>query len=69
MAARAMATKVLCNKGGGGEGSQSNGDKGGGQATVMETMWAMATAIRLAVEEEGKCKAGKGNGNVNEGGR
>jgi hypothetical protein len=35
----------------------------------METMWAMATAIRLAVEEEGKCKAGKGNGNVNEGGR
>ncbi len=68
-AARAKATKVSCNKEGGGDLSKSNGDEGCGRATVTAITWAMATAMRLAGKEEGKCKGGKGNGNGNEGGR
>jgi hypothetical protein len=46
MAARAMATKVLCNKEGGGDSSKSNGDEDGGWAMATMTMWAMVT-VRL----------------------
>jgi hypothetical protein len=67
MAARAMATKVLCNKEGGGNGGKSDGNKGGGWATLTATMWAMATVTRLAGDKESKCKGGKGNGDGNEG--
>jgi hypothetical protein len=61
-----FGTKVLCNKEGGCNGSKSNGNKGGGQATATATMWAMATETRLAGKEEGKCKGNKGNGHGNE---
>ncbi len=61
-----VATKVLCNKEGGGNGGKSNGDEGGGRATATATMWAMVTAMRLAVNEEGKCKGGTFNSDGNE---
>ncbi len=51
-----VATKVPCNKEGGGNGGKSNGDEGGGRATATATTWAMATAMRLAGDEESKCK-------------
>jgi hypothetical protein len=69
MVARAMATKVSCNKEGGGNGVKSNGNKGGGQATMTAITWAMGMATRLVGNKEGKCKGSKGNGNGNEGGR
>ncbi len=59
--------KVSCNKEGGGNGSKSDGNKGGRQATAMATTWAMATETRLVGDEEGKCKGSKGNGEGNEG--
>ncbi len=37
-------------------------------ATAMATMWAMATATRLAGNREGKGMDGKGKCNGNEGG-
>ncbi len=43
----------------GGDGSKSNGDKGGRQATATATTWAMVTETRLAGDERGKCKGGK----------
>jgi hypothetical protein len=61
-----VATKVLCNKEGGGDGGKSNGDEGGGRATAMATMWAMATAMRRAGDKEGKCKGGTFNSDGNE---
>ncbi len=61
MVARAMGTKVSCNK-------EGNGNKDGGQAMATVRTWAMATATRLAGNKEGKCKGGKGNANSNEGG-
>ncbi len=63
-----VATKVLCNKEGGGDGSKSNDDKGGGQVTATAMTWAMVTATRLAGDEEGKCKGSKGNCNGDKGG-
>jgi hypothetical protein len=62
-----IATKVLCNIEGGGNGGKSDGGKGGGQAMATATIWVMATETRLAGDKEGKCKDGKGNGNGNEG--
>ncbi len=56
-----VATKVSCNKEGGGDGGKSNGDEGGGQATATATTWAMATAMRLAGNKEGECKGGAFN--------
>jgi hypothetical protein len=38
-------------------------------AMVMATMWAIATATRLACNKDGKGKCGKGHGNGDEGGR
>jgi hypothetical protein len=63
-----VTTNVSCNKEGGGDGGKSDGDEGGGQATATATTWVMATAMRLAGDEEGKCKGGKFNSNGNEGG-
>ncbi len=63
-----VATNVSCNKEGGGDGSKSDGNKGGGRATATATTWAMATAMRLAGNEEGKCKGGKFNSDGDEGG-
>ncbi len=63
-----VVTNVLCNKEGGGDGNKSNGDEGGGRATAMATTWAMATAMRLAGNKEGKCKGGKFDSNGDEGG-
>ncbi len=62
-----VATKVLCNDEGGGDGGKSNGNEGGGQSITMATTWAMAMTMRLAGNEEGKCKGGKGNCNGDEG--
>ncbi len=64
-----VATKVSCNEEGGGDGGKSNGDEGGGQATVMATTWAMVTETRPEGNERGKCKGGKGYGDGNEGRR
>jgi hypothetical protein len=61
-----IATKVSCNKEGGGDGGKSDGNEGGGQATAMATTWAMATVMRLAGDEEGKCKGGTFNSDGNE---
>ncbi len=38
-------------------------------ATVMATMWLMATVTRLAGNEEGKGEGDKGDGDGDEGGR
>jgi hypothetical protein len=57
--------------------NKGDGKEGGGQVTAkramvmamaMATMWAMATTIRFAGNDEGKGKIGKGNGDSNEGG-
>ncbi len=61
-----VATKVSCNKEGGGDGGKSDGDEGGGRATATATTWVMATAMRLAGNKEGKCKGGTFNSNSNE---
>jgi hypothetical protein len=37
-------------------------------ATATATTWAMAIAMRLAGNKEGKAKGSKGNGDSNEGG-
>jgi hypothetical protein len=63
-----VATNVSCNKEGSGDGGKSNGDEGGGQAAATATTWAMASAMRLAGNEEGKCKGSKFNSNGDEGG-
>jgi hypothetical protein len=64
-----VATKVSFNEEGGGDGSKSNGEEGGGQATGTATTWAMVTETRLAGNERGKCKGSKGYGDGNEGRR
>ncbi len=64
-----VATKVLCNKEGGGDDGKSDSNEGGGQAIAMAMTWAMASAMRLASNKVGKCKGGKGIGNRNEGGQ
>ncbi len=55
--------------------NEGNCNKGGGQTTVtraaapaMPTMWAMATATRLAGDDERKGKSGKGKCNGDESG-
>jgi hypothetical protein len=63
-----VTVKVSCNKEGGGDGGKSDGDKGGGQATGTAMTWAMAKAMRLVGDKEGKCKGGKFNCDSNEGG-
>ncbi len=63
-----VAMNVSCNEEGGGDGGKSDGDEGGGRATATATTWAMATAMRLAGDEEGKCKGGKFNSDGNKGG-
>ncbi len=63
-----VTTKVSCNEESGGDGGKSDGDEGGGRATTTTTSWAMATAMRLVGNKEGKCKGGKGNCNGKEGG-
>ncbi len=35
-------------------------------ATLIATTWALATAMRLVGDIEGKCKGSKGNGNGND---
>jgi hypothetical protein len=52
MAARAMAMamRVTDNKEGNGNGSKSDGNKGGGRATVMATKRVILTAIRVVGE-------------------
>ncbi len=62
-----VATKVLCNEEGGGDGGKSNGDEGGGPATATATTWGMVTKTRLAGDKRGKCKGGKGYGDGDEG--
>ncbi len=64
-----VATKVLCNEEGGGDGGKSNGNKGDRRATATATTWAMVTETRPAGDERGKCKGGKGYGDGNEGRR
>ncbi len=63
-----VATKVSCNKEGGGDGGKSDGNEGGGRATATATTRAMATEMRLASDEEGKCKGGKFNCDGDKGG-
>jgi hypothetical protein len=60
--------RVECNKESHGFSGKSNDDKGGGRltvtrtiATMTATMWAMAMAMWLAGNEEGKGKGGKGD--------
>jgi hypothetical protein len=63
----AMAMRVVGNEEGNGEGSNGNGDsdKGVRQGTALATKWAMATATRVAGEEESKrCKGFGGNDKV-----
>ncbi len=57
---RAAAMRVAGNKEGNGEGSKGNGDsnKGVRQGTALATKWAMATATRVAGEEESKRSKG-----------
>ncbi len=61
-----VATKVSCNKEGGGNGGKSDGNEGGGRAMAMATTWVMATAMRLAGDKEGKCKGGTFNSDGDE---
>ncbi len=61
-----VATKVSCNKEGGGDGGKSDGDEGGGQATATAMTWVMVMAMRLAGNEEGECKSGTFNFDGNE---
>ncbi len=61
-----VATKVSCNKEGGGNGGKSDCKEGGGQATATTMTWAMATAMRLAGDKEGECKGGTFNSDGNE---
>ncbi len=61
-----VATKVSCNKEGGGDGGKSDGNKGGGQATATATTWAMVAVMRLVGNKEGKCKGGTFNSDGNE---
>jgi hypothetical protein len=63
-----VATNVSCNKEGGGDGGKSDSNEGGGRAMATATTWAMATAMRLVGDEEGKCKGSKFNSNGNKGG-
>ncbi len=63
-----VATNVSCNEEGGGDGGKSDGDEGGGRAMASVRTWAMATAMTLAGDEEGKCKGGKFNSDGDEGG-
>jgi hypothetical protein len=72
----ALATRVVCNKEGNGNGGKSDGNKGDGQlmatrviAMAKTTPWMMAMATRLAGDIEGKGKGGNGKGDNNEGGR
>ena len=66
----ALASRVECDKESDGFGGKSDGNEGGRQLTVtsramaMATAktWVMATVMRLAGGEEGKCEGGKGNG-------
>ncbi len=46
-----------------------NGIEGGRQATAMATKRVMATAMRMAGNEEGNVDGGKSNGNSIKGGR
>jgi hypothetical protein len=61
-----VATKVSCNKEGGGDGGKSDGNEGGGRVTATAMTWAMAMAMRLAGDEEGECKGGTFNSNGDE---
>jgi hypothetical protein len=72
--AMVLATRVECNKESDGFSGKSDGDKGGGQATVTRAMatvmpmtWVMATAMRLVGDKEGKGEVGDGIGDGNEG--
>jgi hypothetical protein len=62
---RLMATRVVGNKEGNGEGGKGNGDsnKVVRQGTVMATKRAMATVVRVVGEEESKSSKGDGNDN------
>jgi hypothetical protein len=57
-----MAMRVAGNKEGNGEGSKGNGDsdKGVRQGAALATKWAMATATRVAGEEESERSKGFG---------
>ncbi len=58
----AMAIRVAGNEEGNGEGGKGNGesDKGVRQGMALATKWAMATAMRVASEEESKRRKGFG---------
>jgi hypothetical protein len=61
----ALVTRVVWDKEGNSNSNKGDGNKGGGQARAtraMETMWAVATAMRLVDDEEGKGKDSKGDG-------
>ncbi len=62
-----VTTNVSCNKECGGDGSKSDGNEGGGRATAMATMWAMATGMRLVGNKEGSSipTTTRANGNGN----
>jgi hypothetical protein len=71
-----MATRGACNEEGNVDSGKSIDNEGGKQATetrematVMFTMWAMATSTRLVGNKEGKGTGSKSNGDGNEGGR
>jgi hypothetical protein len=57
-----MAMRVAGNEEGNGEGGKGNGysDKGVRQGTALATKWAMATATRVAGEEESERRKGFG---------
>ncbi len=57
------AMAIAMNGGGRSEEGDGNGDKGGGQAMAAATKRAMATAMRVAGNEEANGDCGKSDGN------
>ncbi len=62
--AKAVAMRVTGNKEGNGQGGKGNddGNKGVGQGATTEMKRTVATASRVAHDEEGKCNSDKGSG-------
>jgi hypothetical protein len=62
LSSQQLGIKVVGNKEGNGESGEGNsdGNKGGRQATV--TSQAMVMAARVVGNKEGDCKGGKGGG-------
>jgi hypothetical protein len=78
----ALATRVVCDEEGDGDGYKSDGNEGDGRvtvtramvtvmATVKATTWVMLMVTRMVGNKEGKNKGGeggKGDGDEDEGG-